>query len=91
MTERIETSLRWVGDWPWWIGVPAALILGAIAWLLYVRDVGPMTWWLRVALPTLRALAVVMIVLMLSGPVLHHRKTIGELAKLWILITARPP
>ena len=86
MNERIETSMRWVGDWPWWLGVPAALVLGLIAWLLYVRDVGPMKWWMRMALPTLRALAVVMIVLMLSGPVLHHRKTIGELAKLWVFV-----
>ncbi len=36
-----------------------------------------MTWGMRLLLPTLRALAVVMIVLMLSGPVLHHRKIIG--------------
>lgn len=86
MTERVETSMRWVGDWPWWVGVPAALVLGLTAWLLYVRDVGPMNWWMRVALPTLRSLAVVMIVLMLSGPVLHHRKTIGELAKLWVFV-----
>jgi len=86
MTEKVETTLRWVGDWPWWIGVPAALVLGITAWLLYRRDVGTMPAWMRALLPALRALAVVMIVLMLSGPVLHHRKTVGELAKLWILV-----
>ncbi|MEO8354183.1 MAG: hypothetical protein ABI680_20840, partial [Chthoniobacteraceae bacterium] len=86
MTEHVETTLRWIGDWPWWIGVPAALVLGGVAWLLYRRDVAAMSGWLRVTLPALRALAVVMIVLMLSGPVLHHRKTIGELAKLWVCV-----
>src|SRR5688572_20446424 len=86
MTERVETSLRWVGDWPWWAGVSAALVLGLIAWLLYRRDVATMPWWLRIGLPALRAAAVVMIVVMLSGPVLHHRKTIGELARLWVLV-----
>ena len=86
MTERVETTLRWVGDWPWWLGVPAALVLGLAAWLLYRRDLRAMPLWLRALLPALRALAVVMIVLMLSGPVLHHRKTIGELAKLWVLV-----
>lgn len=86
MTERVETTLRWVGDWPWWAGIAGALALGVIAWLLYRRDVGTMPWWLRLVLPAMRALAVVMIVLMLSGPVLHHRKTIGELARLWVLV-----
>ncbi len=86
MTEHVETTLRWIGDWPWWIGVPAAVVLGGAAWLLYRRDVSTMSRWLRVALPALRALTVIMIVLMLSGPVLHHRKTIGELAKLWVCV-----
>ena len=86
MTERVETTLRWVGDWPWWAGIGGALVLGLIAWLLYRRDIAALPWWLRLILPAMRALAVVMIVLMLSGPVLHHRKTIGELARLWVLV-----
>jgi hypothetical protein len=27
--EKVETSLRFVGDWPWWAGLTAALVLGA--------------------------------------------------------------
>jgi hypothetical protein len=84
--ESVQTSLRFVGDWPWWAGVSAALVLGVIAWLLYQRETQGVRWWLRLLLPTLRALVVVMIVLMLSGPVLHHRKVIGQLSQLLLFV-----
>jgi hypothetical protein len=86
MTERVETTLRWVGDWPWWVGLPAAVLLGLAAFVFYRRDVQSMAWWLRAALPAMRAVVVFMLVVMLSGPVLHHRKTIGDLAKLWVFL-----
>ncbi len=85
-SERIQTSLRFVGDWPWWAGCGLAFVLGAAAWLLYRRETHSLRWWLRWLLPTLRALAVVMIVLMLSGPVLHHRKIIGQLSRLFLFV-----
>ena len=86
--EHITTTLRWTGDWPWFASVGVALLLGVIAWLLYRRDAHAQRPWLRILLPTLRALAVILIVLMLSGPVLHHRKVIGELARLFLCIDA---
>ncbi len=86
MNERVETTLRFVGDWPAWLGLTAALILAGAAWLLYRRDVRLVRPALRWLLPTLRALAIAMIVLMLSGPVLHHRKTIGQLSKLLLFV-----
>src|SRR4051812_34249427 len=86
MTEQIETTLRWVGDWPWWIGVPAAALLGIAGFAFYRRDVQAMTWWLRSSLPLIRSASIFMVVVMMSGPVLHHRKTIGQLAKLWIFL-----
>ena len=85
-SERVQTSLRFVGDWPWWLGCGAALVLGLTAWLLYRRDALPAKWWIRALLPTLRALAIAMIVLMLSGPVLHHRKVIGQLSRLLLFV-----
>lgn len=84
--QHVQTSLRFVGDWPWWAGSGAALALGLTAWLLYRRDALPGRFWLRATLPTLRALAVMMMVLMLSGPVLHHRKVIGQLSRLFLFV-----
>jgi hypothetical protein len=86
MNERVETTLRWAGDLPWWIGVPMAAVIAVAGLIFYRRDVHGMTWWMRSLLPLLRAATVLMIVVMLSGPVLHHRKTIGQLAKLWVFI-----
>ena len=80
------TTLRWVGDWPWFAGVGAAAVLGAVAWVLYRRDTQSYNRCLRLLLPTLRALVVVLIVLMLSGPVLHHRKVIGQLARVIVCL-----
>ncbi|MDB6156245.1 MAG: hypothetical protein JWL90_4698, partial [Chthoniobacteraceae bacterium] len=81
-----QISFRFAGDWPWWAGVGAALVLGLLAWILYRRDALPPRRWVRWLLPNLRALAVIMIVLMLSGPVLHHRKIIGQLPKLFLFV-----
>ncbi len=86
--EHVTTTLRWTGDWPWFASVGVALLLGIIVWCLYRRDTLSQRPWLRICLPSLRALAVILIVLMLSGPVLHHRKVIGELARLFLCIDA---
>ncbi len=37
-------------------------------------------------LPALRSLAIVMLVLMLCRPALHHRKVIGQLARLFLFV-----
>lgn len=84
--EHVQTTLRFVGDWPWWAGCGGALLLGAVAWLLYRRDALPARPWIRVLLPTLRALAVMMMVVMLSGPILHHRKVIGQLSRVLLFV-----
>ena len=84
--ETVTTTLRWLGDWPWYTGLTAALILALAAWLLYRREVGAMRPVYRVLLPVLRALAVFLIVVLLGGPVLHHRKVIGDLARLIVLL-----
>ena len=84
--EKVQTTLRFVGDWPWWLGLGAALLLGAGACVLYRRDVRTLSTWLRLLLPGLRGVAIAMIVLMLSGPVLHHRKVVGELSALRLFV-----
>lgn len=68
------TELRFAGDLPPWLVVSIALLLSLAAWLLYRRELRQGVWgWV---LPTLRAVAVLLIVLMLSGPELVH--TTGE-------------
>jgi hypothetical protein len=88
MNERVETTLRFVGDWPWWAGVGLALVAGGAAWWLYRRETASRRWWASWLLPALRALAIIMLALMLAGPVLHHRKTVGQLARLWLFVDA---
>lgn len=85
-TEHTSTTLRFAGDWPWWAGGSAAVVLAAVAWIFYRRDVGKMSSTVRVLLPALRASAIAMIVLMLSGPILHHRTVVGQLSRLLLFV-----
>ncbi len=82
------TSLRFIGDWSLFLGAPIALLLGAAAWLLYRRESrlrSDIYAWL---LPTIRALAVIMLVLMLTGPVIHRQWVVGQLARILVFIDA---
>ncbi len=87
MTERVQTTLRFVGDWPWWAGVACALALARPRGLLYRPDVRSTARWLRwTASRRCARSRWRMIVLMLSGPVLHHRKVIGQLSRLLLFV-----
>lgn len=86
MSNQTSTTLRFVGDWPWWAGISAAILLAGLSWVLYRRDVRSLAGWVRISLPAMRAGAVAMIVLMLSGPVLHHRQVIGQLSRLLLFV-----
>jgi len=84
------TTLRFIGDWSLFVGAPIALLLGAAAWLLYRRELlrrsrSDIYAWL---LPAIRALAVIMLVLMLTGPVIHRRWVVGQLARILVFIDA---
>lgn len=82
------TTLKFIGDWSLYLGVPVALLLGAATWLLYRRESRlrkDIYAWL---LPAIRTLAVIMLVLMLTGPVLHHRWVVGHLARILVFIDA---
>ncbi|EDY21450.1 hypothetical protein CfE428DRAFT_0695 [Chthoniobacter flavus Ellin428] len=84
--EHVQTSLRFVGDWPWYVAFGIAILLGAAAWFLYRREMHGRSWWVQWLLPLLRSLTVLMIVVMLCGPVLHHRKIIGQLSRLLLFV-----
>ncbi|XAL98460.1 hypothetical protein OT109_12830 [Phycisphaeraceae bacterium D3-23] len=68
------TELRFAGSWPLWAVLALMLFAGLAAWLLYRRELK--RGWMGWLLPTLRALAVMLVVLMLAGPELVH--TTGE-------------
>ena len=84
--EQVTTTLHWTGDWPWYVGLGLAAGLAIAAFILYRRDTR--AGFLGVLLSLLRAGAIFLIVLMLAGPVLHHRKVIGELARLIVCLDA---
>ncbi len=80
------TSIRFTGDWGIWLGVAAALIAGVATWALYRRETRGRGDVYGHVLPVLRAAAVVLLVLMLTGPVLSHRKVLGQLARLLVFM-----
>ena len=80
------TSLRFVGDLPLWGGLLIAFAICGVAVLYYRREMVQLSPWLKLTLPTLRALAFMMAILMMTGPVLHHRKIEGELGQVKIYV-----
>ena len=82
------TELRFIGEWQLWLGVSVAAALAALSARLYWRETRRRVDALRWLLPLLRALAVFLLVLMLTGPVLNHRKIVGELAHVLLFVDA---
>ncbi|MHC4742539.1 MAG: PA14 domain-containing protein [Planctomycetota bacterium] len=82
------TSLKFVGDWSLYIGVPVALLAGAVTWLLYRRESRQRNDLYSWLLPAIRTLAIMMLILMLTGPVLHHRWVVGQLARILVFVDA---
>ncbi len=80
------TSLRFTGDWGFWLGLTAAVGLGVLTWLLYRRETRRRGDRYRWTLPALRTAAVVLLVLMLTGPVLSHRRVVGQLARILVFL-----
>ena len=80
------TSLRFIGDVTLWQGLLLALVIGGVSWWLYWRESRTMTGSVRWLLPTLRSSAIVLALLVLTAPVLHHRYREGEPGRLRFLI-----
>ena len=74
-------SLRFAGELSPWFGILIAISGGgAVAWLYY-RETRDLDSPYRLALPLLRALAVAVVILILTGPIWHRRQVIGTLGK----------
>ncbi|MFY9254933.1 MAG: hypothetical protein WAO83_15900 [Fuerstiella sp.] len=82
------TNLKFVGDLPLWIGLLSALLVAGMSWRFYRRESLDLSRNLRWQLPFLRSLAFALGVLVLTQPVLHHRKTIGEPGRVNIYLDA---
>ncbi len=88
MNSITETTLRFNGDWALLPVIGAGLFLALLMFLLYRRELrnhpGRFTW-----LPALlRSLAVFIIVLALSGPVLRRVTTLRQLGRVVIALDA---
>ena len=80
------TRLRFVGDLPLWLGLLLALLVALMAWRYYRRESFDLPHRLRWVLPALRSLAFFLGIMVFTGPVLHHRETIGELGRVRIYV-----
>jgi hypothetical protein len=80
------TELRFVGDLRIWYGIPLVLIAGVIIWKLYRRETRARKDILSWLLPLLRTLAVMLLILLLTEPVLRHRWIVGQLARILVFV-----
>jgi len=80
------TRLQFGGILPLWL-VLIAVLAGAIAiWVWYYRETKFLQSPYAYILPTLRATAFAIIMLMLAGPSLHHEWISGELSRIALLV-----
>ena len=79
-------QIRFLGDWNAWLGIGLAVAAGIAAWLLYRREARGRGRVLAWVLPFLRAAAILMAVLLLTGPVLHRRHVTGERGRVLVFL-----
>lgn len=86
----MTTSLRFISNLPfglpWWVGLVMAVIVAICSWLYYNRERDDLPPRLRWFLPLLRSLAFLLGVLVLTGPILQTRTTIGELGRVHVYL-----
>ncbi len=83
-----QTSLRFTGDWPPLPVIAVALALGALMFWFYRRELRFHAGMARWVPALLRALAVVLIVLCLAGPILRHVTTYRQLGRVVLVVDA---
>lgn len=81
------TDLRLTGDLGLWMGVLLGAVAAAVVWWWYRREVRHQpSFWARHVAPALRAAAAFLLVMMLTGPVLHHSRTIQQRGKVLVFV-----
>jgi hypothetical protein len=79
-------NLEFRGEWSLLASALLAGSLAVVAWLFYYRELRRRRDRFKFWLPTLRALTVFLVVLMLPQAMLIHRWTIGEMAKVHVFV-----
>ncbi|MGB7343015.1 MAG: VWA domain-containing protein [Pirellulaceae bacterium] len=74
-------TLRFAGDAPpWMVFTVAAIAAAFVAWI-YLRETKTLEAPYSYLLPSLRATAVALTILLLAGPVIHRRQVVGKLGR----------
>lgn len=66
--------------------MPCVLLAGLLVWLYYRRELRGTTGWAAWLLPTLRALAVIMVLLTFLSPVIYQRWVEGQLGRVVFVV-----
>lgn len=81
-------NLQFTGMLPLWLGLGLAALVSLLSFRGYLRETRGLSGSLRWLLPTLRSTAFLLGVLILTGPVLHHRTIVGEPGRLDVYLDA---
>lgn len=81
-------NLQFTGMLPLWLGLGLAAVVSLLSFRGYMRETRGLSGRLRWLLPMLRSAAFLLGVLILTGPVLHHRTVVGEPGRLDVYLDA---
>ena len=82
-----QWDLIWTGEWELWQGVLVALVFSFLAWFLYRGELARSTTSkLRFILPTLRIVAIFLVIITFAGPVLRTTWEDGERGRILVFL-----
>ena len=82
-----QWDLIWTGEWELWQGVLVALVFSILAWFLYRGELARgTTSRLRFLLPTLRIIAIFLIIITFTGPTLRTTWEDGERGRILVFL-----
>lgn len=82
-----EIRLLWSGEWPLAQALGLGLLLTALIWVIYRKELSKGTsGQLRWLLPTLRCLAIIGITLTLAGPILQLQREEGNRGRITVFL-----
>lgn len=79
-------ELRFEGDLSVWQGVILAIVAAVLIVSLYKRETGKREDRMRWLLPALRMVAIVLVILMLTGPVLRGKVKVGDISRVLVFV-----